>query len=126
MNEQNRPARERVTSVDGAGRAAARRPPVRTGPTPVGEADTMFTRSLMRAQARLAFATVLSFVVVVACAIVVITAVPALDDVVFAGVPLPWLIQAYGFYPIILVHAVAYALLARRAERRFNALVEHE
>ncbi|MBM7503640.1 heavy metal transporter [Agromyces aurantiacus] len=125
MSEGDRPARERVTSVDPAA-AARHRPPVRAGAVPVGEAETMFTRSLMRAQARLALATVLSFVVVVACVIVLITRVPALDDVVVAGVPVPWLIQAYGFFPIILVHALIYAVLARRAERRFNALVEHE
>lgn len=124
MSEPDRPARERVTSVD---RATMRHQPPARGPAPrVGEAETMFTRTLMRAQARLALACVLSFVLVVACVIVVITQVPALDDVVIGGVPVPWLIQAYGFYPIILVHALVYAVLARRTERRFNALVEHE
>ncbi|HEU4465157.1 MAG TPA: heavy metal transporter [Agromyces sp.] len=124
MSEPDRPARERVTSVD---RVTVRHQPPARGTAPrVGEAETMFTRTLMRAQARLALACVLSFVVVVACVIVVITQVPALDDVVIGGVPVPWLIQAYGFYPIILVHALVYAVLARRTERRFNALVEHE
>lgn len=125
MNEPDRPARERVSSVERAA-PVRRRASIRAGGAPVGEAETMFTRSLMRAQAGLALATVLSFVVVVVCVILVITRVPALDDVVLAGVPVPWLIQAYGFYPIILVHALVYAVLARRTERRFNALVGHE
>ena len=80
----------------------------------------------MRSQARLALACVLSFVVVVACVLVVIAQVPELDDVVIGGVPVPWLIQAYGFYPIILVHALVYAASWRGAPAAVNSLVEDE
>lgn len=119
-----RPARERVTSVD---RSANRAEPVaRTGSTRVGEAETVFTRGLMRAQGRLAVAFVLAFVAVIAGITVVISRVSALHDVVVWGVPLPWLVQAYGYYPVIIVFAVAYTIAAMRAEHRFRALVEHE
>ncbi|GGI44112.1 hypothetical protein BCL57_000298 [Agromyces flavus] len=121
-----RPARERVTSVD--------RPTVRTesiatrpaGAAHVSEAESLFTRGLMRAQARLALAFVLAFVAVVAGLTFLISQVEALHHVIIAGVPLPWLVQAYGYYPVIVVFAVLYTIAAIRAEHRFRALVEHE
>jgi hypothetical protein len=120
-----RPARERVTSVDRALRGRAE-PVARTGSTRVSEAESVFTRGLMRAQGRLAVSFVLVFVAVIAGMTVVISRVPALHDLVLWGVPLPWLIQAYGYYPVILVFAIAYVIAAMRAEQRFRALVEQE
>ncbi|WP_448808791.1 heavy metal transporter [Agromyces bauzanensis] len=119
-----RPARERVSSADLSSNRAE--PLVRTGAAEVSEAETVFTRSLMRTQARLALASVLSFVVVVVFFTFVISRIPALHDLSIAGVPLPWLMQAYGFYPIIVVFAVIHTVAAMRTERRFRALVEHE
>ena len=119
-----RPARERVTSVDRLANRAE--PRTRIGATPVSEADSVFTRGLMRAQGRLAVTFVLVFVVVIAGMTLVISRVPALHEIVVWGVPLPWLIQAYGYYPVIVVFAVAYTIAAMRAEQRFRALVEHE
>jgi len=121
---QSRPIRERVTSVDHVSNRPE--PLVRVGRSRVSEADTLFTRSLMRAQGRLALAFVVAFVVVVAIVTFVISGIPALHALSIGGVPLPWIIQAYGFYPIIIVFAVAYTLAAMRTERRFEALVEHE
>lgn len=119
-----RPARERVTSVDRLANRAE--PRTRTGATPVSEADSVFTRGLIRAQGRLAVTFVLVFVVVISGMTLVISRVPALHEIVVWGVPLPWLIQAYGYYPVIVVFAVAYTIAAMRAEQRFRALVEHE
>lgn len=119
-----RPTRERVSSADPASNRAE--PLVRAGAAQVSEAETVFTRSLMRTQARLALASVLSFVVVVVFFTFVISGIPALHDLSVAGVPLPWLMQAYGFYPIIIVFAVIHTVAAMRVERRFRALVEHE
>lgn len=119
-----KPLRERVTSADLPSNRAE--PLVRAGATQASEPETVFTRSLMRTQLRLALASVLSFIVVVVFFSFVITRVPALHDLSIAGVPLPWLMQAYGFYPIIIVFAVIYAIAAVRTERRFAALVEHE
>ena len=121
---QGRPVRERVTSAD---RPSDRTEPlVRVGRSRVSEAETLFTRGLMRAQGRLASAFLLAFIVAVAIVTLVISRIPALHDLSIEGVPLPWLIQAYGFYPIIIVFAVVYTLAAMRTERRFEALVEHE
>lgn len=119
-----RPVRERVSSADAVSKRSE--PLARTGAAQVSEAETVFTRSLMRTQARLALASVLSFVVVVVFFTVVISRIPALHDLSVAGVPLPWLMQAYGFYPIIIVFAVIHTVAAMRVERRFRALVEHE
>ena len=119
-----RPVRERVTSADLTSTRA--QPLVRIGGTQVSEPERVFTRSLMRTQLRLALACLLAFMAAVAFFSFLITEVPALHDVVIAGVPLPWLMRAYGFYPIIIVSAVIYAIAAVRTERRFAALVEDE
>ena len=122
--QPGRPVRERVTSAD---LRPSRTPPlVRAGTSQVSEPEAVFTRSLMRTQLRLALACVLCFIAVVVFFSSVITEVPALHDLTIAGVPLPWLMRAYGFYPIIIVSAVVYATAAVRTERRFRALVEHE
>ena len=119
-----RPVRERVTSVD---RPSGRVEPLaRVVRSPVSEAETLFTRSLMRAQGRLALVFVVSFLLAVVLVTFVISGIPAIHDHAIAGVPIPWLIQAYGYYPIIIVFAVAYTVAAMRTERRFRALVEHE
>ena len=119
-----RPVRERVTSADLTPNRA--QPVVRIGSKQVGEPQRVFTRSLMRTQLRLALACLLSFLAAVAFFSFLITEVPALHDVAIAGVPLPWLMRAYGFYPIIIVSAVIYAIAAVRIERRFAALVEDD
>jgi len=121
---QGKAVRERVTSADLPSNRAE--PLVRAGTSQISEAETVFTRSLMRTQGRLALACLLSFVVVGVCFTFVISRIPELHDLSVGGVPLPWLMQAYGFYPIILVHAVVFAVAAMRTERRFKALVEHE
>lgn len=119
-----RPVRERVTSVD---RPSGRVEPLaRIMRSPASETDTLFTRSLMRAQGRLALVFVVTFLLAVVLVTFVIAGIPALHDHSIGGVPIPWLIQAYGFYPIIILFAVAYTVAAMRTERRFRALVEHE
>jgi putative solute:sodium symporter small subunit len=131
------PARVRVRSTDplpddarsAAGEDAARgeRAPsgTRTGREDVsGDAATLYTRGLVRAQLRLALACVASFLVVVALLTVTMSGVPELDSVVLLGVPLPWLVHAYGFYPVIVAFAVVFAVAAARNERRFRALAE--
>lgn len=119
-----KPVRERVTSADLPSNRV--QPLVRAGTSQVSEPERVFTRSLMRTQLRLALACVLSFMVAVAFFSFVITEVPAVHNLAIVGVPLPWLMRAYGFYPIIIVSAVIYAIAAVRIERRFAALVEHE
>lgn len=119
-----RPQRERVTSVDTA--SARTEPAPRAGRWAVGEAETLFTRTLMRAQGRLAIVCLLSFGVALVLVTVVMSGIPMLDAVMIGGVPLSWLIHAYGFYPLMIIWAVGYTLACQRLEGRFTQLVENE
>ncbi|CAN7204352.1 heavy metal transporter [Microbacterium maritypicum] len=94
--------------------------------SPVDEADAVYARALMRSQLRLALGTVAGFVVVVIALTLTIALVPEVGQVVVWGLPLSWLLQAYAFYPIILVFAVLYVRTAARNERRYRALRDRE
>lgn len=125
MSGDRPPARVRVTASD------VRRPRTTTRSIPVSgagshEADAVFTRGLVRAQLRLALASLLGFVVVAGALTGVLFLLPAAGDPLVFGVPLSWLMHAYGFYPIILVFAIVYARGASRNERRYRVLVEPE
>jgi hypothetical protein len=94
--------------------------------SPVDEADAVYARALMRSQLRLALGTVAGFVVVVIALTLSIALIPEIGEVVVWGLPLSWLLQAYAFYPIILVFAVLYVRTAARNERRYRALRDRE
>lgn len=92
----------------------------------VDEADAVYARALMRSQLRLALGTVAGFVVVVIALTLAIALIPELGQLVVWGLPLSWLLQAYAFYPIIVVFAVLYVRTAGRNERRYRALRDRE
>lgn len=94
--------------------------------SPVDEADAVYARALMRSQLRLALGTVAGFVVVVIALTLTIALVPEIGQVLVWGLPLSWLLQAYAFYPLILVFAVLYVRTAARNERRYRALRDRE
>ena len=94
--------------------------------SPVDEADAVYARSLMRSQLRLALGTVAGFVVVVIALTLTIALIPEIGQVLVWGLPLSWLLQAYAFYPIIVVFAVLYVRTAARNERRYRALRDRE
>lgn len=131
--DPRRDARVRVRSTDvpatsrGPGEDGSPGGGTASGTTRTGEPDdaaTAYTRGLVRAQLRLGLACVASFLAVVTLLTVTMSGVPALDDVVVLGVPLPWLVHAYGFYPVIVAFAVVFAVAAARNERRYRALAE--
>lgn len=131
--DPRRDARVRVRSTDvpatsrGPGEDGSPGGGAASGTTRTGEPDdaaTAYTRGLVRAQLRLGLACVASFLAVVTLLTVTMSGVPALDDVVVLGVPLPWLVHAYGFYPVIVAFAVVFAVAAARNERRYRALAE--
>ncbi|WAA66657.1 heavy metal transporter [Microbacterium oxydans] len=93
---------------------------------PVDEADAVYARALMRSQLRLALGTVAGFVVVVIALTLAIALIPEIGRVLVWGLPLSWLLQAYAFYPIIVVFAVLYVRTAARNERRYRALRDRE
>ncbi|MET1018141.1 MAG: hypothetical protein ABWX76_15060 [Leifsonia flava] len=123
--------RVRVTAPQTAasrGSLGALGPATGTGSTPAvrpqpSEADRLFVRSLIRSQLRLAVVCALGFVVSLA-AIIVVSALPLLADATWAGVPLPWLVLAFGAYPVVLVIAVLYRRASRRNEGGYRSLAE--
>lgn len=121
------PKRVRVTADAPAGRPAAGRPAAQTRGialpgAPVDEADAVYARALRRSQLRLALGTISGFVVVVVALALVIALIPEIDGIVIGGVPLSWLLQAFAFYPVIIVFAVLHVRTAARNERRYRAL----
>jgi len=94
--------------------------------SPVDEADAVYARALMRSQLRLALGTVAGFVVVLIALTLTIALIPEIGQVLVWGLPLSWLLQAYAFYPIIVVFAVLYVRTAARNERRYRALRDRE
>lgn len=89
---------------------------------PVHEADTVFLNGLIRAQLRLAAGCLAAFLLVsLALTLMVLLIARSADPILF-GVPLSWLLQAYAYYPIIVVFAIVYARGATRNERRYRAL----
>ncbi|MFS0895228.1 heavy metal transporter [Microbacterium sp. 179-I 3D3 NHS] len=120
------PRRVRVTADLPARRPSALTRGIALPGSPVDEADAVYARALMRSQLRLALGTVAGFVIVVVALTLAIALIPQIGEVMLWGVPLSWLLQAYAFYPIILVFALLYAGTAARNERRYRALRDRE
>lgn len=110
----------------------AARPPAATAGAPArprltgdrGGPDAVYLRSLVRAQLRLAIVLAITFALVLAGAAMAIAGLPVLHETRLAGVPLAWLLQAYGLYPLIAGFAIIAVRAARRNESRFRALDE--
>lgn len=120
------PKRVRVTADTPPCRSSAATRGIALPGAPVAEADAVYARALMRSQLRLALGTVAGFVVVVVALALGIALIPEVDAVVLGGLPLSWLLQAFAFYPVILVFAVLYVRTAVRNERRYRALRDRE
>lgn len=91
---------------------------------PVHEADTVFLNGLIRAQLRLAAGCLAGFLLVGLVLTLMILVIANTADPALLGVPLSWLLQAYAYYPIILIFAIVYARGAVRNERRYRALAD--
>ncbi len=120
------PRRVRVTGPAAPRRVATVTRGIAVGDAPVAEADAVYSRALRTTQLRLALGTVAGFLIVTIALTIGITAIPELDLVVVAGVPLSWLLHAFAFYPVIAIFAVLYTRGAARNERRYRALRENE
>ncbi|GEP49202.1 heavy metal transporter [Microbacterium saccharophilum] len=120
------PRRVRVTADPGPRRPVAATRGIALPDAPADEADAVFARALRRTQLRLALGTVSGFVIVTVALSLAIVAIPGLDGIVLLGVPLPWLLHAFAYYPVVLVFALRYARGADRNERRYRALRERE
>ncbi|MDT3329590.1 MULTISPECIES: hypothetical protein [Microbacterium] len=117
---------QRVRVTAGAGRPGAPTRGIALPGTPVDDAEAAYARALRRSQLRLAVGTVLGFVTVAAVLLAVLALVPELDEIALLGVPLSWLLHAFGFYPVIAGFAILYVRGANRNERRWRALRDEE
>lgn len=120
------PRRVRVTADLPARRPSAFTRGIALPGAPVDEADAVYARALMRSQLRLALGTVAGFVLVVVALTLAVALIPEIGQVMVWGLPLSWLLQAYAFYPVIVVFAVLYVRTAARNERRYRALRDRE
>lgn len=116
------PERRRVTAP--RPRRAASAVQARTAERDHGDADVIFRLTLVRAQLRLALAFALGFIATIATAAVMIATIPFLQHTVAFGVPVSWLLQAYGYYPVIAVFAAFYVWAAARNEGRYRSLAD--
>ncbi|UOE27431.1 hypothetical protein [Agromyces soli] len=122
------PARVRVTAA-GTPRPAAPRAALRLDRAP--EAPTsdirgVYVRSLIRSQLRLGLVFAGGFCLATALFVAAIVLVPGLDAQFVAGVPVSWLLLAFGLYPLAITVGVLYARAAARNEARFRQLAEDD
>ena len=121
-----RPRRVRVTADVPPRRAPTLTRGIALPGAPVDEAEAVYAKALRRSQLRLALGTIAGFVLVVVALALTIALIPEMDRIALWGLPLSWLLQAFAFYPIILVFALLYANTAARNERRYRALRDRE
>lgn len=123
-DDPEEPRRVRVSADDAAAAESPGTSGIALPGAPVHEADTVFLHGLMRAQLRLAAGSLVGFLLVSLVFTASIFIIARTADPILFGVPLSWLLQAYGYYPLILVFAVLFARGAARNERRYRSLAD--
>jgi hypothetical protein len=121
--DSGRPARVRVT----APRSSNRRRQPRTAATEIDaqtEVGAIFVRSLLRAQLRAAAATLSLVVVLIGLLPLVFHQAPGLADQTLLGMPLPWVLLAFGIYPVLFLIGRWHVRRAERIEAAFADVVE--
>ena len=116
------PARVRVTRPrTGRPRATTVAAEIDAGSS-VGE---VYIRSLMRAQLRLAFATVALLLLTVGSLPLVFATVPAARRAHVGGIPLAWVLLGLVVYPVLWMLGFVYSRRADRHEAVFDEMVDH-
>lgn len=124
MSDAGPPPRVRVTAPR---TVSGRRPTPRTAvpeidaQTEVGE---IFLRSLLRSQLRSAAGTLLLLGVVVGSLPLVFRLWPGLTAREVLGMPLGWVLLAFGIYPVLLLLGLLHVRRTERIERAFADVVE--
>jgi len=85
---------------------------------------TVYVRSLIRSQLRLALVCAAGFAVSLGMLWLVLAAAPGLDAIVLAGVPASWLLLAFGSYPAIIAFALIFIVATTRNEAGYRSLAE--
>ena len=86
--------------------------------------DTVYVRSLVRSQLRLALACTVGFVLILGGFMLAFVLAPDLGILLFAGIPVSWLMLGFGVYPLVIVIALIYVRAANRNEAGYLSLSE--
>lgn len=123
MSESLPPQRVRVTAPRPGEPIAA---PAEHPSIERSDTATVYVRSLIRSQLRLAVICATGFVVSLGMLWLVLAAAPALDRVLLLGAPVSWLLLAFGAYPAIVAFALIFIVASGRNEAGFRSLVDAE
>ena len=123
MSDGVRPQRVRVTAPRPGEPIAA---PAEHPSIERSDTATVYVRSLIRSQLRLAIVCASGFIVSLGMLWLVLAAAPALEAVVIAGAPVSWLLLAFGAYPAILAFAVIFVVASTRNEAGYRSLMNAE
>ncbi|MGV1034050.1 MAG: heavy metal transporter [Microbacteriaceae bacterium] len=93
---------------------------------PAIEPRSVYLRSLMRSQLRLALACLVAFVGLLLLFVAVLDEFHELSEILVLGVPLRWLLLGFGVYPLIITTAVIYVRSSRRNEAAYRELLRLE
>jgi hypothetical protein len=116
------PARVRVTAPRQL--APRSRAPWQRRADPSDE-SALYVLTLIRAQLRLGLVVALCFAVTLALAAICLAVVPLFGELTVLDVPVSWVLQAYGMYPLVVVFALIYVRGARRNEQRYRSLEQN-
>jgi putative solute:sodium symporter small subunit len=106
------------------------RPRLRPRPSATSEIDAqsevgeIYVRTLLRAQLRLAVATLVTLGLTIGMLPLVFTLVPDLTTRHVLGMPVSWGVLGFGCYPVLVLLAWRYVRRAERNERAFARVVE--
>jgi len=119
-----RPERVRVTSP------YAERARSRPRPTAASEIDAqteigeIYVRALLRTQLRQAIGTLVLLAVTIGLLPLAFHLVPALTEHQVLGMPVSWVMLAFGCYPVLILLAWRYVRASERNEAEFVHVVE--
>lgn len=109
--------RVRITAPRSGARGTAGTP----GP---GDPSTVYVRSLIRSQLRVAVVAAGSFAIVLAAITAALAFVPPVREFTVEGIPIAWIVLGVGVYPLVLLVAVTVVRAAERNEDRYRSLAE--
>ncbi|RNM14669.1 hypothetical protein [Nocardioides pocheonensis] len=119
-----RPARVRVTSPHTERPRRGPRPTVASEIDAQSELGEIYLAALLRAQLRLAVSTVSVLGLTIGALPVLFWLVPGLTSHHVLGMPVSWVVLAFGCYPVLVLLAWRYVRSAERNEREFTQVVE--
>jgi len=120
----NPPERVRVTSP---WTERPRQLPRRTATSEIdaqSEVGEIYLRTLLRAQLRLGLSILVALGLTIGMLPLVFWLFPSLTSHYVLGMPLSWVVLAFGCYPVLVLLAWRYVRRAERNERAFARVVE--